>query len=91
MLFSDELVGLDYVNNYQVNGHQFLFRRRTATRLTWANLKVALTASQQVVFNLIVDDTNALFYDGSHDQVALGAELTNNQAARLTVTSEASI
>lgn len=78
-----KLVGLDYVNTYQFNGHQFLFRRRTATRLTWANLSVALTASQQVVYDLIVDKTNALYFVGPHDQVAIAAELTNNQTAML--------
>lgn len=77
------LVGLDYVNTYQVNGDQFLFQRRTATRLTWATLKIALAASQQVVFNLIQDDTNALSYDGPYNDAAIGAELTNRQAAIL--------
>lgn len=77
------LVGLEYVNTYQVNGDQFLFRRRTVTRLTWANLKAALTESQQVIYNLISDDTSALYYDGQFNTNAIGAELTANQAAML--------
>lgn len=77
------LVGLDHVNTYQVNGDQFLFQRRTATRLTWATLRIALEASQQVIFNLIEDDTNALSYDGPFNDAAIGAELINRRAAIL--------
>ena len=77
------LVGLDFVDSYQINGDQFLYRRRTATRLNWNDLNTALDEGVQVVKDLIADDTNALSYDGPYDPVAIGAELTLRRAAML--------
>jgi hypothetical protein len=77
------LVGLDYVNTYQINGDQSLFRRRTATRLNWNDLGDSLRASRQVVYGLINDEKNALYYDGPQDEVAIGTELTNKKAKML--------
>lgn len=56
------LVGLDFVNSYQFNGDQYLFRRRTVSVRTWANVKAAINASQKVMADLMNED-GALAFD----------------------------
>jgi hypothetical protein len=77
------LVGLDYVNSYQFNGDQFLYRRRTATRMTWAQMKLALQGSMGVVYDLLGDDQSALYYDAPGNPQAIAQDLTQAQAAML--------
>lgn len=78
------LVGLDYVDTQTINGNQYLFKRRTATLMTWPNLRLALADSLRVVQDLICEETSTLYYGlPSFNSAAISTELRANQAAIL--------
>ncbi|APA68701.1 hypothetical protein [Janthinobacterium sp. 1_2014MBL_MicDiv] len=78
------LVGLDYVDTQIINGNQYLFKRRTATLMTWPNLRLALDESLRVVQELICEETSSLYYGlQAFNSAAINIELRANQAAIL--------
>src|SRR5690606_29879943 len=56
------MMGLESVGEYDINGSQYLYRRRTATMLDWRRLRTALAASIRVFQELMIDDANVLCF-----------------------------
>jgi hypothetical protein len=57
------LVGLDFVDSYHINGDQYLYRRRTTTRLAWDDLSSAIDEGIRIVRGLMAGEESPLSYE----------------------------
>jgi hypothetical protein len=78
-----ELMGLDYVNSWLINGHQHLYLRVTDTGLSWDNVKAATEHGVQVIQEMMVNEDSALYYGAPNNQPAIVQALAREQNTML--------